>query len=110
MAVYSFDSLDDMFEHMGQDMREADARVEPWQTRLKPGGYFMRESQHGFTIYGKILDEDEPRAKGLELYRFCRAYSVACPRGELGDIHVSTIEQLISRGQFEATRRSGWFP
>ncbi len=108
MPVYSFDDLDDMFEHMREDMDEADSRVKSWQACIKPGDYFMRESGLGFTIYGEILDEEEPRPEHLKHYRLCKAYSQACRQGEMGDVHVSTIDELIFKEQFEAAQRSGW--
>lgn len=106
--VYPFDDLDDMFEHMRKDMDEADSRVETWQARIKAGDYFARWSALGFHVYGEILEEEEPRDKGLEHYRLCRGYSMACPEGEMGDIHVSTIDELITREQFESAKGRGW--
>ncbi len=108
MAVYSFDDLDDMFNSMRRDMNEADSRVKPWQAKIKAGDYFVRRSGLGFNIYGEILHEEEPRAQGLGHYRLCRGYSIACPKGEMGDIHVSTIEALLTREEFVEAKRSGW--
>lgn len=39
-----------------------------------------------------------------------RAYSLACPQGEMGDIHVSTIDEFMSKEQFESARARGWDP
>jgi len=56
-------------------------------------------------IYGEVLEcYDDP---WLKHYRFCRCYSAACPRGELGDVHVSVIERFISREEFER-RLEAW--
>ena len=44
----------------------------------------------------------------LRHYRFCRCFSVACPEGEVGDVHVSAVLCLVSRAFFEAMRREGW--
>lgn len=38
----------------------------------------------------------------MQNYRFCRAYSSYEPFGELGDVHVSTAESLVSRADFDA--------
>ncbi len=85
----------------------ADARVQPWQAELESGDYCRRLGP-GFFIYHEILPNPEPRAEGLEHYRFTRGYSVACPRGELGDIHVSTVESRVTEKEFERARSLGW--
>lgn len=108
MGVESFDDLDEFFERMEKRMEEADARFQSWQAAIKPGDYFVRYNPLGFNIYGEILNEEEPRDKHLRHYRFCKGYSVACPDGEMGDIHVSQIEALISQETFEAMRKRGW--
>lgn len=69
----------------------------------------MRDPGLGFYVYGEILEPDEPYTGHMASYRFCRAYSVACPHGELGDIHISQIERRLDRREFEAMRARGWF-
>ena len=59
-------------------------------------------------IYSEILDNPEPGESGSDHYRFTCSYSVACPSGELGDIHVSTIERKLSEGEFQEMKKSGW--
>jgi len=66
----------------------------------------MSDSGEGFPIFGEA--REGYREKHLQHYRFCRCYSVACPEGELGDVHVSTILCRISRGLFERVRKQGW--
>ncbi len=107
MSITSFDNLDDMFELMRKDQEEADSRVLPWQAAIQPGNYVARPGP-GFMVYSEILEDPEPRENGLGHYRFTRSYSFACPHGELGDIHASTIEQVLSQEQFELARRRGW--
>jgi hypothetical protein len=51
MAANSFDNLGDVFEPMGQDMKEADARTKPWQVSINPGNYFVSNGHLGFEIY-----------------------------------------------------------
>ena len=108
MPIEQFDDLEDLFEQMRQDQQAADSRVEDWQRQIKPRDYFRRYSPHGFYIYGEVLEEAEPRFPGLENYRLCRAYSVAYPRGEMGDIHVSTVEKILTEEEFEEARKRGW--
>ena len=61
---------------------------------------------HGKRKDVEVLDDyTEPH---LRHYRFCRYFSVACPEGEVGDVHVSTVLCLISRAFFEAIRVAGW--
>jgi len=60
---------------------------------VKPGDCFMSDSGEGFLVFGEVL-EGYPEGR-LQHYRFCRCYSVACPEGELGDVHVSTIRCIV---------------
>jgi hypothetical protein len=59
-----------------------------------------------FFVFGEVLKHYEKMHR--RYYRFCRYYCVACPEGEVGDVHVSTILCLISRGLFEQLRQEGW--
>lgn len=108
MSVIPFDDLDDFFEYENRNRKAADARVQDWQKALGPGDYFVRDPGLGFNIYGEILELDEPYTGPMEHYRFCRAYSVACPGGELGDIHISQIGKRLAREEFEVAKRRGW--
>ncbi len=109
MSIHSFDNLDDMFEQMRKDQEAADSGVQRWQATIKPGDYVAR-SGPGFLIYSEILADPEPREAGLENYRFTRSYSVFCPTGELGDIHVSTVERVLSEKQFQQVKERSWMP
>jgi hypothetical protein len=104
------DDVEDIFRQMRSDMDAADARVQPWQAEIRAGDYFVKDSLLGFPIYGQILEEHERRPSHLKHYRLCRAYSMACPQGEMGDIHVSSIEALISQEKFSEAREKGWRP
>ena len=107
MSIHSFDDLDDMFEQMRKDQEAADCGVSPWQAAIKPGDYVARPGP-GCFVYSDILPDPEPREEGLRHYRFTRSYSVFCPKGELGDIHVSTIERTLSAEKFQAIKANGW--
>ncbi len=107
MRIHSFDDLDDLFEQLRKDQRIADEQVQPWQAAVTAGDYVARPGP-GFLVYSEILEDPESREKRLEHYRFTRSYSVACPQGELGDIHVSTIEHVLSKERFERAREKGW--
>ncbi|MFW6106831.1 MAG: hypothetical protein ACOC8H_01585 [bacterium] len=101
VTVEVFDTAEDAWAAMEQARKAADARVRPWQADARPGDCFVHSGE-GLVIYGEVLEcYDDPR---LKHYRFCRCYSAACPRGELGDVHVSVIERFISREEFEQAR------
>ena len=108
MEIESFDSFEDMMQRMQEQMQAADSRVQPWQTTVKPGDYFRNSSGYGFNIYGIVREQYSDDKPHLKHYRFCECFSVACPEGELGDVHVSTIEQILEEAEFEAARIRGW--
>jgi len=107
MEVEFFDSLEEAQARLHQAMEAADARVRPWQAAVKIGDCFIADGgEEGLPVFGEVLEAyAEPH---LRHYRLCRCYSVACPEGEVGDVHVSTILCRVSRAFFEAMRQAGW--
>jgi hypothetical protein len=108
MEYTSFDSLDDMFSEMERQRGIADTRVQPCQAAAAPGDFYRQDTNYGFSIYGEILKDPEPRPEQLKHYRFVLAYSVACPDGEMGDVHVSQINEVISPAVFQVAKEMGW--
>jgi len=106
MEVEMFASIEEAMERLEKARQAADMRVKPWQAQVKPGNYFVNIAPEGLVIFGEVLESY--RGKRLRHYRFCRCYSVACPEGELGDVHVSTIRWIITREEFEQARANGW--
>lgn len=108
MDVQSFDSLEEMFEAERRAQDQANAATEEWQYGMHKGDYFVKDSGLGFPIVGRVLKE----YKGKEMvgYRFCECYSVACPYGERGDVHVSTFGKKIDADLFERFKSKGWLP
>lgn len=108
--VESFENLDEMMDALRERMHEADKNIASWQALIQPGEYFVRSTQMGFRIYGEVLKdpEDAQRDEYTENYRLCKAYSVACSYGEMGDIHLSVIERIISKEEFDKARTRGW--
>ena len=104
--IQEFSSFEEMMEEIERAMKEADRRVKPWQRKIKVGDYFEKETPYGFKVYCEVLDEyHEPHLKN---FRFCRCYSIVCPNGELGDVHVSTVKRRITKEEFEEMKRRGW--
>ncbi len=97
-----FDSVEEMFEVERKAQEEANARVEDWQRQIKKGDCFRQSTPYGFDIYGEVLEECE--AEHLKHYRFCYCFSVACPLGEKGDVHVCQITEVISQEDYEAIK------
>jgi hypothetical protein len=107
MKVEFFDSMEQVAARLEQAMQAADARVRPWQAALAPGDCFIADGgEEDLLVFGEVL-EGYAEAR-LRHYRFCRCHSVACPEGELGDVHVSTVLCRISRGFFEQMKAAGW--
>ena len=113
MKFTSYNSIDEMFKDLEENMKAADARVQPWQSDLKPGDFYMENSRYGFQIFGKIL---KPEGEGSEIYnkphmknyRLVQAYSVVCPEGEMGDVHVSSVTRKIAEWEFEIAKDLKW--
>jgi hypothetical protein len=97
-----------MFSAMEMYRQRADQCMQPFQEAASVGGHYLQRSAYGFDIYGKILEDPEPRPNHLRNYRFVEAYSVACPEGELGDMHVSQIDRLITSAEFLAAKEQHW--
>jgi len=117
MSVRSFASLDELFAAESQAQSEANSTIKPFQEALKPGDcfcYFSADMHPNIVIWGEVLQtdpDDEDVPAGFELqpeFRFTRCHSVACPEGELGDIHISVVQKVITRGTFEKAKAAGW--
>jgi len=107
MEVEFFNSLEEVQARLRQAMEAADARVRPWQAAVKVGDCFIADGgEDDLLVFGEVLEGY--REAHLRHYRFCRCFSVACPEGEVGDTHVSTVLCLVSRAFFEAMRQAGW--
>jgi hypothetical protein len=124
----SFSSPEEMFASIDRARSEADEHTQDWQTQAAPGMFFFRVvPEYGLVIYGEILDPAKPadtdcsisaeeleedaeiyRAPHMVHFRFTRSFSTACPDGELGDVHVSTILGFLTPAQFTQARDLGW--
>lgn len=129
---FEFNSFEEMMEHIRKNEEEVAKLVTEGQKQMKPGDMFLRyDPDMEVVIYGEILDPGVPaapydkglseddleeirqdgeryKAPGMALHRFCRCYSVLCPEGELGDVHVVTMEVKVSKNAFEALRQNEW--
>lgn len=99
--------FDDFMEQERRAAARADAGVADWQSSVKKGDYFVKGSGAGIPVYGEILRNGRKGGQ-LQHYRFSRCYSAYCPEGEMGDIHVSTIEKVLSKDEFNAAKAKGW--
>jgi len=111
--------------------RAADRDVVAWQNTLKPGDFFVRVGPGNVAIYCEVLDPSVPHDPGphdqehldelksaaewyhephMRNFRFCRAFSMYCTNGEMGDVHISTAALVISKENFEDARKHGWQP
>jgi hypothetical protein len=107
MEVEFFDSLEAAQARLRQAMEAADARVTPWQAAVKVGDCFIADGgEEDLFVFGEVLEDYQE--EHLRHYRFCCCFSVACPEGEVGDVHISTVLCLVSRAFFEAMREQGW--
>lgn len=126
-----FTNLDDFFNQESEARTVADTQVRPEHV-VEPGEFFVREA-YGLHIYSEVLDaaaymldgrtesdlDEEEREEiesvresyadpSMKYYAFTKSYSQVCPRGELGDVHMSCVSRKITRSEFESARASGW--
>ncbi len=91
-------------------MREtADSKTKGWQRRVKKGDCFLRRTADGLEIYGEVLEDYD--MEDMKNFRRCRCCSLACPEGEIGNVHVSHFDSLIARGKLEKVKtklQRGW--
>lgn len=129
MVVQSFDNFEDMMKAVNRGVERAKASATPRQNAITFGDYWMApRPDWDLVIFGYVMTEDElysssayngvdpeeieyekaaMAASYADGFRFGRAYSVACPEGELGDSHVCTMIQ-ITKEQFERAKDNGW--
>lgn len=125
MKIKDFNDMSEILAEEQAAQDEADERVRPWQADLKVGDKFVKYA-HGLVIFGEVLDPVEEERKAgadedeveytrelysephMQNYRMCRCFSVTCPNGEMGDVHISTIGAVITNDQFEDARKAGW--
>ncbi len=115
MSIRTFTSVEEFFAAEAEAQTEARSRILPFQEAIQPGDHFFYPSAElhpDVLIWGEVLPYDpEDLADGFvpqPEYRFCHCFSVACPEGELGSVHISVISATITRGLFEAARAAGW--
>ena len=106
MKITFYDSLEEMFEAEEKARIAADGRTRDWQKKLDIGDHFIMDSGYDFPIFGKVLRKYEEDI--LKNYRFCDCYSVACPEGEKGDIHVSSVLGAITEDMFSYYKAKDW--
>jgi hypothetical protein len=130
----SYNSFEEMMADIQKNLEEADSGVQPWQTEMKDGEYFLRVDGE-IPIYGKIVSPfqiyDDYRANGemdeeleeeekwerearaqphLKNMRFSMCYSMYCPEGELGDTHIVSMYRKLTEEQFNYAKESNWNP
>jgi hypothetical protein len=87
----------------------ADDRTQEWQRQVSKGDCFRKVAPDGLEIYGEVLNDYG--TDDMENFRLCRCYSLTCPEGEIGSVHVSTIGSLVNRKTFQSVKRKlvkGW--
>lgn len=106
-----YDSFEEMMQAIEKARISADAQVKPTQEKIKPGQFFIN-MRHGseLPIFGEVLETEEEIFKEphMKNYRFTKAFSKACPEGEMGDTHVSEIAAIIDPMLFEFYQNNQW--
>jgi len=114
-TITSFTNVEDMLEHIGKQRQNADQRVADWQATIKTGDCFLRyERSLGVVIYGyieEIKDEEDKqlyKEPHMKYFRPTRCFSIMCPEGKYGDVHVSSIDMIVSKETFEKAKNNDW--
>ena len=130
MEIKTYNSFDEMMEAERKAREAADARVQPWQLKSKAGEILVSDPGYGFAIFHEILDNEKLVSEGFKKYgddfeeegistldtycfspkpcnyRFCNNYSVVCPYGELGDMHLSIAVGKITKKDFDELKEN----
>jgi hypothetical protein len=120
--ITTYDTMEEMLADMAQASDKADQAVHPAQAAIVAGDHVLRyDADTELVIYTQILpsdqgsDEEETEyLKGvysqphMKHYRFGKHYSAACPEGEYGDVHVSTVQVIISAEAFACFEQQDW--
>jgi hypothetical protein len=93
------ESIVGILEAQERAEKTADKRVQEWQIHIKERDCFIQIASDGLEIFGEVLGPGSSKN-----WRLCRCYSFACPEGEMGYVHVSQINTLINRKNFEMRR------
>ncbi len=103
-------SLEDLIEYQQKVKLWNDLQLQDWQRSIKPGDYFVCW-YHGLTIYCEVQPYPEDTGS-FELdrksYLFIRAHSQIEPHGELGLVHRTGVDMLMTSQQFEQMRAEEW--
>ncbi len=130
MDIMSFDNLDEAAAYMREAEKQAEARLtsaqrevswgDCWVTYYREAGIwifgevFTPERNHQSSIKaGASIDEANEEDESLQDahargYRFGRAYSVACPEGELGSTHIANMLGKITPEELSAAMDCEW--
>jgi hypothetical protein len=100
LKVETCDSIEALLKAQKLAEKAADQRVQDWQAQVKEGDCFIQRTPDGLEIFGEVLGP----GLGGENWRRCRCYSLVCPEGEVGSVHVSQMNDLINRERFESVR------
>jgi hypothetical protein len=102
-VVVGLAGFNEMVEYLAERQRKAKDEITPVQAEMRVGDhYLMGTGEDGVLVFGEI--RERPQLNG---FCFCKAYSVCCPEGELGDAHLSAMVP-IEPEEFEGARERGW--
>jgi hypothetical protein len=106
VEITTYDSWEDAQRDIERAMRSADARIKPWQNRIKPGDCVLSMAE-GELVFSEVLESyTEDRMRG---FRFVRSHSVFVgDAGELGDLHVCQALRVLTKEEFEYARDNSW--
>jgi len=113
IPIIPFNDLEKAWEYIRRGKEEANAHVQPWQEAMQVGDCYILV-WGDLTIYGEIIES--PYKEDQELLtrpenrniRLVRAYSIACPDGEIGTEHVANFALRISKDDLEWAREHNW--
>lgn len=114
MTIMLTGSLDDFFSAEEKAREAADKRVLPFQAALTTGDKFVRYLRdYDIVVWSRVLAPDEEDREIYEQphmahYRQTESFSKSCPEGEIGDVHVSSVDLVVTHEQFEQGRKLDW--
>ena len=78
--------------------------VQNWHHTIKVGDYVAKKIEENFWVYQEVT----AMTRSKKVTRQVRGFSSICPRGELGDTYLGSMDTLIDPQLWVLLKNLGW--